>query len=113
MNTGQYDPILGLSYYQLGLQARANHLCQRIGQLRGLPGEHLSKWVPQDAVLPVVEGETDLFDGVPIGFDRLRLFLNNETSETSIAVREGLNDLQLQIRDSERRLRCEGPLEDS
>ena len=97
MNTGQYDPILGLSYYQLGLQARANHLCQRIGQLRGLPGEHLSKWVPQDAVVPVAEGETDLFNGVPMGLDRLKLFLNNETSETSISLREGLNDLQLQI----------------
>ena len=77
MNTGHYDPILGLSYYQLGLQARANHLCQRISQLRGLPGEHFSKWVPQDAVAPVVGGETDLLDGVPMGLDRLKAFLSN------------------------------------
>ena len=67
MNTGQYDPILGLSYHQLGLEARRNHLCQRISQLRGLPGEHLSKWVPQDAVVPV-SGETDLFDSIPWGW---------------------------------------------
>jgi LmbE family N-acetylglucosaminyl deacetylase len=97
MNTGQYDPILGLSYYQLGLQARANHLCQRIGQLRGLPGEHLSKWVPQDSLVPVSGGETDLFDGVPQGLDRLKLFLNNETSQTATILRQDLAELEAQV----------------
>ena len=95
MNTGHYDPILGLSYYQLGLQARANHLCQRIGQLRGLPGEHLSKWIPQDSVVPVVEGETDLFDGVPMGLDRLKVFLIN--AGPGMGLRSGLLELEKQV----------------
>jgi LmbE family N-acetylglucosaminyl deacetylase len=97
MNTGEYDPILGLSYYQLGLQARANHLCQRIGQLRGLPGVHISKWVPQDSVVPVSGQETDLFDAVPIGIDRLKVFLNNDTSRAALRLRSGLDVLRERV----------------
>jgi LmbE family N-acetylglucosaminyl deacetylase len=97
MNTGKYDPILGLSYYQLGLQARANHRCQQMSQLRGLPGEHPSKWVPQDSVVEVSGPETDLFDGVPMGLERLGEFLKGDTSPKAASFRSGLDELEAQV----------------
>jgi LmbE family N-acetylglucosaminyl deacetylase len=78
IDTGVFDPVLGRSYYQMGQEARANHRCQSMSQLRGLPGERLSRWQPVDSVLPTSDTERDLFDGVETGLDRFKDFVRGE-----------------------------------
>ncbi|HSF16673.1 MAG TPA: PIG-L family deacetylase [Vicinamibacteria bacterium] len=74
MDTGIYDPILGRSYYQMGAEARANHRCQGMGQLRAAAGPHDSLWKLEDARIEVDENEQDLFDGIPMGIERIKTF---------------------------------------
>jgi LmbE family N-acetylglucosaminyl deacetylase len=87
LDTGVYDPILGRTYHQMGIEARSSHKCQGMVQLRALPGPHDSTWKLEDAVIDVASDETDLFDGVATGLDRLRDFT------TSAPVHEGLDAL--------------------
>jgi LmbE family N-acetylglucosaminyl deacetylase len=72
--TGVYDPILGRTYHQMGSEARSNHKCQGMGQLRAPSGPHESVFKLEDSVLPSRPGEADLFDGVDVGLDRLKDF---------------------------------------
>ena len=100
MDTGNYDPILGRSYHQMGIEARANHLCQQMNQIHALPGERIGKWVPEDSVDSIIGTsgpEDDLFDRVPMGFDRLKMFLAGETPQAAAPLQSGLDELQAQI----------------
>ena len=78
VDTGHYDPILGRSYYQMGLEARSNHQCQGMGQLRAFPGSRQSVWRLEDNVIDVSDDERDLFDGVDTGLARLEAFVADE-----------------------------------
>ena len=82
LDTGVYDPVLGRSYYQMGLEARSNHKCQGMRQLRALPGSRDSIWRLEDATMAIAPDEADLFDGIETGLDRLKAF----TDETAIHV---------------------------
>jgi len=97
MDTGRYDPILGRSYHQLGIEARANHLCQDINQLHALPGERIAKWLPEDLVVETAFTESDLFDGVPMGLGRLKEFLAGDTSQAAASFLAGLDELQAEV----------------
>jgi LmbE family N-acetylglucosaminyl deacetylase len=74
IDTGVYDPILGRTYYEMGSEARSNHKCQGMAQLRALPGSHDSLWKLEDSVISVREDEGDLFDGIATGLSRLESF---------------------------------------
>ncbi|MGH9460821.1 MAG: PIG-L family deacetylase [Vicinamibacteria bacterium] len=97
MDTGKYDPILGRSYHQMGIEARSLHLCQDIGQLLAPPGQRIGKWLLKDSVVEPVSPENDLFDGVPMGLGRLRMFLTAEAPEAAAPVLRGLDELQAPI----------------
>ncbi len=81
MDTGRYDPVLGRSYYQMGTEARSNHRCQSMPQLRALPGEQISRWVLLESVVPIKLPEKDLFEGVEMGLGRLEDFVKGEESQ--------------------------------
>jgi LmbE family N-acetylglucosaminyl deacetylase len=91
IDTGVYDPILGRTYYQMGSEARSNHKCQGMGQLQAVAGPHESDFQLVDRVLPETSGESDLFDGVAVGLDRLKDFTD------AAFVGEGLDALRLAI----------------
>ncbi len=77
IDTGAYDPLLGRTYYQMGSEARSNHKCQGMGQLQAVSGPHPSAFRLEDSVLPGEvdrASESDLFDGIPGGLDRLKAF---------------------------------------
>jgi LmbE family N-acetylglucosaminyl deacetylase len=74
VDTGAYDPLLGRTYYQMGSEARASHKCQGMGQLQAIAGPHESAFQLLDSVLPRRERESDLFDGVSAGLERLTEF---------------------------------------
>jgi len=63
--TGLYDPILGMTWQQLGSRARAMHRCQGMGQLVADPGPAEGVFSLLDAEPPVTGAETDILDGVP------------------------------------------------
>ena len=82
LDTGVYDPVLGRSYYQMGLEARSNHKCQGMPQLRALSGSRDSLLQLEDTTIAVAPEEDDLFDGIDTGLDRLKAF----TDESAIHV---------------------------
>ncbi len=95
IDTGVFDPVLGRSYYQMGQEARANHRCQSMSQLRGLPGERISRWQPVDSVVPKSDSEKDLFDGVETGLDRFKDFVRGE--ENAAFFLTGLDELKSHV----------------
>ena len=72
--TGVYDPILGMTWQQLGIRSRAMHRCQGTPQLSADPGDADGVFTLLDAVPAVSATETDILDGVDTtltGFERL------------------------------------------
>ena len=99
VDTGAYDPILGRSYYQMGLEARSSHQCQGMGQLRALAGSRQSVWRLEDSVMPVADEESDLFDGVETGLGRLLAFVADE-GESGAFLASGLDRIEASAREA-------------
>src|SRR5262249_25444714 len=60
-----FDPALGRTYAELGLEARSMHKCQGTSQLLLLPGESRGRtYRLQDHTDPASEPGKDLFDGI-------------------------------------------------
>ena len=91
IDTGVYDPILGRTYYQMGSEARSHHKCQGMGQLQAVAGAHESAFRLEDSVLPKQTSESDLFDGVAAGLERLKDFTG------AAFVSEGLDALRAEV----------------
>jgi LmbE family N-acetylglucosaminyl deacetylase len=62
--TGVYDPVLGMTWRQLGSRARAMHRCQGTGQLVAPPGPAESLFRRLEAEPGMDAAETDILDGV-------------------------------------------------
>jgi len=66
VSTGAYDPVLGKTYAELGLEARSMHKCQGMDQVIPVREDHFSLWrriLPEKEVLL----EEDIFDGIETG----------------------------------------------
>ncbi|HEY8233588.1 MAG TPA: PIG-L family deacetylase [Vicinamibacteria bacterium] len=74
VSTSVYDPLLGMSWQQLGMRARAMHRCQGASQVAADlgPSEGLFRLV--DAEPPVAAREADFLDGVDATLAGLRRF---------------------------------------
>ena len=64
VDTSGYDPLLGMSSFQFGALARANHKCQGAGQLHALPGTGKAVYALVDSEPGVSAPETDILEGV-------------------------------------------------
>jgi len=64
--TGVYDPLLGMTWQELGSLSRTMHRCQGAGQLKADPGPAEGVYALVDRALPSAAGppETDILDGV-------------------------------------------------
>ena len=62
--TGVYDPVLGMTWQQLGVRARAMHRCQGVGQLGTDPGPAEGVFSLLDAEPAVAAPESDVLDGL-------------------------------------------------
>ncbi len=62
--TGVYDPVLGMTWQQLGSRARAMHRCQGAGQLAADPGPAEGVFSLLDAEPAVAAPESDVLDGL-------------------------------------------------
>ena len=71
--TGVYDPLLGMTWQQLGIRSRAMHRCQGAGQLGADPGPgRRAASASLDAEPAVTAPETDILDGVDTTLAGLR-----------------------------------------
>ena len=78
INTGEYDPLIGRSYFEIAMEGRSQHKTQEMGTLE-LRGRQTSGLRLLDATSPRVTNETDVFDGI-------------DTSITGIPKLVGWND---------------------
>jgi len=62
--TGVYDPVLGMTWQQLGSRSRAMHRCQGAGQLVGDPGPAEGVFSLLDAEPAVAGPESDVLAGL-------------------------------------------------
>ena len=91
--TNDYDPLLGMTWQQLGMRARANHRCQGTSQISSdlAPAEGRFRLV--DAEPPVTDPEADFLDGVDTTLAGLRRFAPDDKAlAASLAALEGRLD---------------------
>ena len=88
--TGVYDPLLGMTWHQLGMRSRAMHRCQGTGQLGADPGPAEGRFRLVDAEPAVTVPETDILDAVDSTVAGLRRFApGNEAVATALAALAG------------------------
>ncbi len=96
IETGTYDPLLGRSYRELGREGLSRQRSQGAGQARAPRGSSRVALRLVDTVLPKVERETSLFDGLDpswLGLAKLAgpaLDLRPELAEVQALVEEAL-----------------------
>jgi LmbE family N-acetylglucosaminyl deacetylase len=76
LNTGEYDPLLGRSYFEIAMEGRSQHKTQEQGliELRGpqFSGENLI-----ETSVPKVDKETSVFDGIDTSIKGIAALTNN------------------------------------
>lgn len=80
INTGEFDPLLGMSWAQFGTLARRNHLCQGMGQSEARPGDAGGTYSLYDSEPRVTSAEDDVFDGIDTSLGRMVRFVDGEQS---------------------------------
>jgi LmbE family N-acetylglucosaminyl deacetylase len=78
VQTGDYDPLLGMSWSQFGALARMAHLCQGMGQLASRPGPSQANYVLVNGTAE--SGEKDILDGIDFSLTRLTRFAPGQES---------------------------------
>lgn len=80
IDTGQYDPITGKSYFEIGMQGRSQQKTQQMGSLE-LQGEQLSVLQLSDAAFSTDANEQSVFDGIDTSISGIARF-EEEPSDT-------------------------------
>ncbi len=70
LDFGDFDPILGASYDQIGGEGRVMHRSQGFAGFGARVGPSPNGFLLKESVLPRSGKETDLFDGINITLDR-------------------------------------------
>ena len=92
VKAGTYDPLLGLTWQELGSLARAAHRSQGAAQLKASPGAGEAAYVLVETDVPSAEAETDVLDGIDPSLPGLSRFARAEVPW----LRTGLAALQVQ-----------------
>ncbi len=96
MQTGLFDPLMGKTYFQVGMEERAYHQCQGMSQIIPLPGERASEWSKADAVIDTHSPETDLFDGIDTTLFAIEAYAEGQTGEVT-SIHDDLEAIQEHI----------------
>jgi LmbE family N-acetylglucosaminyl deacetylase len=83
IDIGDYDPIFGASYDQLGQQSRAYHRSQDMGRWAD-EGPRTTDLYLADAVIEVANQETSMFDGLPQTLQDLAELVADEALRSAI-----------------------------
>ncbi len=75
VNSSIYDPLLGKTYTEIGIEARSMHKCQGMGQLLALPGTTgTATYRLAESTVPAQPDEKSLFDGIDSSIGSLAQF---------------------------------------
>jgi LmbE family N-acetylglucosaminyl deacetylase len=86
--TGDFDPLLGMSWAQFGQRARANHLCQGMGQMETRPGEAGGSYSLYDSEPRITGPEDDILEGIDTSLRRLARFAAGQESAVPTLARD-------------------------
>ena len=78
INTGEYDPLLGKSYRQIGSEGYGMHRSQAMGQPRIPAGDFFSTLQLVESTIPKIENEKSIFDGIDTTLTGLAKQYQNE-----------------------------------
>ncbi len=109
VRTDVYDPLLGQTFAEIGLEARSNHKCQGMAQLLFLPGSPSSStYRLGDTTLPggVSRSETTMFDGVDTSIGSLAQFAKAPPPDALVA---GLAAISVQVDRARDAFNAHGP----
>lgn len=100
INTGEYDPLIGRTYFEIAMEGRSQHKSQEMGVLE-LRGKQRSGLNLLESVAAKTVDETDVFSGVDTSikglaktFNLQENFLNGELSDIQNAAEKALKDYQ-------------------
>ena len=88
LNTGEEDPLLGMSYFQFAIEGLRHQQSQGLGDLNFPPGPRFAFYKLVDSVLPNTKDasghEKDFFDGVDTSLAGLATHLDNSAAADEI-----------------------------
>ncbi|HJX85064.1 MAG TPA: PIG-L family deacetylase [Candidatus Angelobacter sp.] len=94
LDTGEYSPVLGMSYAQFALEGLAHQTSQGTGGIRVPPGHRYTYYKLMDSDLPKPSGhENDLLDGIDTSIVGLAARLGPDESKAPF-LRPALQSLQ-------------------
>jgi LmbE family N-acetylglucosaminyl deacetylase len=105
--TSAFDPLVGMTWAELGSRARSNHKTQGMAQLLTTPGPSAAGYVLAESPMPgqKAKTETSLFDGIDTTLPGLAALA---ASEPPAALTAGLEALADQVSAAERALASGG-----
>src|ERR1051326_4155533 len=109
LNTGEYSPVLGMSYTQFALEGLAHQTSQGTGGIRVPPGPRYTYYKLTDSTLPKPGGhEQDFFDGIDTSLVGLAARLGAEESKVPF-LRSALESLQKHVEDAAKAFSIQDP----
>ncbi len=96
VRSGVYDPLLGMSWQELGSLARANHRCQGASQLAADPLSGEAHFALLDSEPPVSGAENDLLDGIDTSLGRLAAAVPPEDTRLAFLAQD-LEQIRVQV----------------
>ena len=93
VDTGQFDPVLGRTYAEIGSHARSMHKCQGMSPLVSLPGPASARYLLTETTIPGQAGipERTLFDGVDTSIRGLATFAGDQPPQALVAALDTLS----------------------
>jgi LmbE family N-acetylglucosaminyl deacetylase len=76
LNTGEYDPLIGRSYFEIAMEGRSQHKSQEMGLLE-LRGKQNSGMRLLESFAGKVEKESSVFDGIDTSIKGIARLTNN------------------------------------
>ena len=76
LNSGQHDPLLGRTYFEIAMEGRSQHKTQEQGVLE-LRGPQISSERLLETDVPKAEKETSVFDGIDTSIKGIGALTNN------------------------------------
>src|SRR5215831_12891069 len=109
LDTGEYNPVLGMSYAQFGLEGLAHQTSQGTGGIRVPPGHRYTYYKLMDSEPARPAGhENDFFDGIDTSLVGLASRLGPEESKVPF-LRPGLQSLQKHVDEASRLFSMQAP----
>jgi LmbE family N-acetylglucosaminyl deacetylase len=109
LDTGEYSPMLGMSYTQYALEGLAHQTSQGTGGIRVPPGHRYTYYKLMDSTIAKPSAhEEDFFDGIDTSLPGLAARLGTEESKVPF-LRPGLKSLQKHVEEATKLFSLQDP----